>query len=329
MVAGDTVVVEDGVYTSGSTHVLLIDNKSGLPGKYITFKARNPHAAIIDGSNFTNHSGIALIRNSAYIRIEGFTIRKTRYRGIGVSGDRTGATPDNIEIINNVIQYVGNEIITDTTDTYGRAGVFTGAHARHVIIEQNIIHDIGRLPESEEYQGGHAFRHDHGLYLQGKYHIVNNNRFFNNKAGWSIKVDGYYGDEINESERTHIITNNRFRPEVRSDSASAGHIRFYNNRTYNETFGYMKHAKNVLIENNSFYKSGGPAGPEAIIITNIGNSNFEGTVLKGNITTETMLYDTTNLEIVANITDIENVINAPVSMFLEPPSSIKIMSSTK
>lgn len=76
---GDTVFVLPGVYTNASYGVFdiwksettfKINNKTGSSGDYLVIKARYPESVILRGDG----SYIFQIRNSSYIRIEGFEI---------------------------------------------------------------------------------------------------------------------------------------------------------------------------------------------------------------------------------------------------------------
>jgi len=311
--AGDTVIVKNGVYTSTSSRVLNI-KRQGTPNSYITFKSENPEGAVLDGRNNATNYGIVLTDNAAYIRIQGFEIRNFGSCGIyGWGNSQTGVGSHDVIITENRIHHIGRTIVSDCNDSYGRSGFGGHPLIHHYTFEGNTVHDVGRLPNT---CSDHNYRHDHGLYLQGKYITVRNNTFYNHKAGWAIKVDGYWGTEVGASENSHVIADNIFRPDVRSDSDGGGNVRFYNNRTYNEKYGYMKSPKNVLIENNSFYKPDGIGYKSAIIISNNINSNFNGTILKNNKTSSKYLYcEYLGLVVTKNVTDLNNKVNAYDSLF--------------
>jgi len=78
----------------------------------------------------------------------------------------------------------------------------------------------------------------------------------------------------------------------------------------------MKPPKNVLIENNSFYKPDGPGSKSAIVISNNSNSNFKGTVLRNNKTSSKYLYcEYLGSAVTANVTASNNRVNAYDSLF--------------
>jgi len=311
--AGDTVIVKNGTYTTTKDRVLNI-TRPGTATAYITFKAENLEGAVIDGRDYATNYGIVLSDTAAYIKIEGFEIRNIRNSGIhgyGSSAYRRGS--HDIIITKNNIHHIGRTTVSDCSDGYGRCGIYTHQLTSNYLFEGNTIHDIGRLPNSCQE---HAYRHDHGLYLQGKYMVAKNNLFFNHMAGWAIKVDGYWGTEIGAKENSHVIANNIFQPAVRSDPNGGGNIRFFNNRTYNSTLGYMKSPKNVLIENNSFYKPDCVVAKSAIIISNNINSNFKGTVVRNNRTSSKYLYcEYLGSAITKNVTAVNNTLNAYDSLF--------------
>jgi len=304
---GDTVIVKNGTYTTTKGDRVLNITRAGTSSAYITFKAENIGGAIIDGrSNATNY-GIVVMPTAAYIKIEGFELRG--FRGFGIEAYQS----HDVVIRNNHIYNIGRVTIADCNALYGSAGVFTSPTSYKISIEGNSIHDIGRLPDSCQE---HAYRHDHGLYLQGKYMTVRQNAFYNHKAGWAIKVDGYWGTEVGASENSHVIAENIFQPDVRSDKDGGGNIRFFNNATYSSTYGNMKPPKNVLIENNSFYRPDGLGYKSAIIISNNANSNFKGTVLRNNKTSSKYLYcEYLGSAITSNVTVLNNKVNAYDSLF--------------
>jgi hypothetical protein len=81
---GDIVIVRDGVYTgtAGSSSSLVTIRRSGTAGRWITFKAEEPWGAVLDGVDFSGHSGIGFGDGVGYIRIEGFDITRWLWAGI-------------------------------------------------------------------------------------------------------------------------------------------------------------------------------------------------------------------------------------------------------
>jgi len=304
---GDTVIVKNGTYTTTTSDRVLNIKRPGTSSAYITFKAENTGGAILDGRSNATDYGIVVMNTAPYIKIEGFQVRGFRGFGIEVYGAH------DVVIKNNHIYNIGRVTIASCSTLYGMAGVFTTPTSYKLTIEGNTIHDIGRLSNSCQE---HAYKHDHGLYLQGKYMTVRQNSFYNHKAGWAIKVDGYWGTTVGAGENSHVIAENIFQPDVRSDKDGGGNIRFFNNATYSSTYGKMKPPQNVLIENNSFYKPDGPGCKSAIVISNNSNSNFKGTVLRNNKTSSKYLYsEYLGSAITSNVTASNNRVNAYDSLF--------------
>ena len=73
---GDTVIVEDGVYTgnnscSGNSVVVCL-TRGGSSTAGVTFKARNRYGARVQGQVGTNNQGWCFLAGANYITIEGF-----------------------------------------------------------------------------------------------------------------------------------------------------------------------------------------------------------------------------------------------------------------
>jgi len=320
--AGDTVVVEDGTYTTGTTdryNAIFKVSTQGTPGNWITFIARNRHQAILDGANYNNFFAIITLRaTAAYIRIEWFTIKRAEYQGIRVAHNLSaGEGAHDIEIIGNKIHDIGQKVVNHT---YGISGIKTDPLTRNVLIDGNIIHDIGRLPGGNYPDGnqGHDNRHDHGWYAQGKNFTFRNNLVYNCQSGWGIKIDGHFSlSELAPDEFTHIIENNYF-DQLPSRGVAGGWIRPYNNRSSSGTYGRMKNPRYIL-DGNYFF--GDPKGDDSrarypLIISTTLSSNFTGTVVQNNVSSAAHIYRPIS-EIEANITDINNTTNAPNWKFLE------------
>src|SRR5215467_2514289 len=114
---GNTVIVEDGVYTySGSNQcskTIVCLTRGGAPGQLVTFKSRNKWGARVDGQN-----GVAAT-------------------GFGIDAFNGGRFS---EIIGNHIHDSGR-VCTDTSQ--GQNGIYI--EQNNVLVEGNRIHDIGRL----------------------------------------------------------------------------------------------------------------------------------------------------------------------------------------
>ena len=208
---GDTVIVKNGIYSnatgSSNSHTLWI-TRSGNSKNWITFKSENKWGAVLDGMNNTTDFGITFWEDVRYVRIEGFEIKGYKLGGISVNSKNI----HHIEIYGNHIHHIGNwnsqHAGLDGIDTF--AGTPEDPNdkknskrhknwSEYITIDSNVIHNIGKLPTSKNFYANV----DHGIYLRGHYNTVSNNIFYNNKSGYSIKVDG-------RGERNHYnkIINN-------------------------------------------------------------------------------------------------------------------------
>lgn len=76
---GDTVVVQDGIYSGNSENLVTI-KRSGTADAWITFRSENKWGAILDGSHL-EHSCVSFGQVS-YIIVEGFEIRNAPWSGL-------------------------------------------------------------------------------------------------------------------------------------------------------------------------------------------------------------------------------------------------------
>ncbi len=264
--AGDGVLVENGVYTGGSTVVFI--NRNGTAANRIVFRAANRWGAVIDGRSDTSTTGIAI--PGGYVWVEGFEVRNTSRYGID-----TDVGHDQV-VIGNHVHDVGHIC---TTSTGGIVGI--DAYASGLVIAGNWIHDVGRLGPGENgctYPAGNTTwqNHDHGIYNGiGTNVLIVNNVFFNFKHGWAIqRYDG-------SGEIVHglWILNNTF---VGANPNRDGQVIIATETT------------NLVIANNIFYQ----AGTAGVLFEGAGN----GTTLTGNVSTNALqsggssLVTSSNLE---------------------------------
>lgn len=179
---GDIVIVKNGTYTATASPYISI-TRSGSSGNYITFKAENKGGAVIDGDSNAIEDALDIATNVAYIKIEDFEFKDFSFWNIHLN---TGS--NHIEIRGNHIHDIGR-LCTDTT--YGLPGIYLD-RCTDVIVEKNIINDIGRYHPNEFgcTPGNINYKsHDHGIYINGVTNVrVNNNIFYNNKSGWSVHI---------------------------------------------------------------------------------------------------------------------------------------------
>jgi uncharacterized protein YjdB len=180
---GDTAIVNDGVYTGGTTVVTI--SRSGTATAWLVFRAARRWGAVIDGQNNSSVTGIEV--NGNYIRVEGFEVRYTSRTGIEPYGNREDiAGNHDIIVTQNHVHDIGH-ICTGSTGGI----VAIAAYSDNLVIERNVIHDIGRLGPGEQgcvEPNANWQNHDHGIYNGvGNNVMIRNNLFYNLAHGWGIQ----------------------------------------------------------------------------------------------------------------------------------------------
>jgi hypothetical protein len=268
--AGDTVIVKDGIYTDNDRDKIILElPRSGAPGKPITLKAENRGGARLSGIvksrgkvNRVADYGI-MVYNRSYIEIQGFEIGYTRDNAIHLSGANS-----NITISGNEIHHVGRYL---TNTDAGHSGIYISSSSSDILVDGNLFYAIGRKPHNPP--GPYDFNHDHGIYTNGAYVTITNNIFYDLKSGWGVQIYGGHAAVLNNT----FADPNPGRP---------GHIVLY---------GIVN---DVNIENNisyypntAFIRSSTPDNDSDIIIQNnlvfagdVVYSAGAGYVVNGNIT---------------------------------------------
>jgi len=305
-IPGDTVIALDGIYTSAGNRYgdrVLQINHGGTQGNPVTFKALNKGGAILQGQGnaSTDTFGVVFLDGSAsHTVLDGFEIRSLRDAGLWLFG--TNAVPlQDVVIVNNHVHGIGRVMVVDCADGAGRVGAYANGYVHDVVWDDNVWHDIGRIPNlaCDANPGSTPnYRHDHGLYLQGKYHTVVNNIFYNMYAGWAIKVDGFYGALASPGDASHTIVNNTF-AHAAVPRESTGHIRFFANTPPETDSGNtMFRPVNVIVENNISFNppfwtglAASSRAPTFIAALYDGVMNYSGTVVRNNITTAASIID--------------------------------------
>lgn len=211
---GDTVLVDDGVYTgtgngtpcAPSTRPIVCVTGGGLTAAPVTFRARHPLKARLDGRSNTSTDGFRVLAGASNVRIEGFEIFGVGNASGSASGIELYNGGDGSVITGNDIHDIGR-LCTHTNN--GQVGIFV--EQPRVTIAQNRIHDIGRFMVGENgCTVGYNASTDHGVYLNGNSSpgipgaddaVVDGNTFYDNKRGWSIQL---YAGTL---ERVRIVNN--------------------------------------------------------------------------------------------------------------------------
>ncbi len=273
---GDGVLVENGVYTGGSTVVSI--SRSGTATNRIVFRAANRWGAVIDGNNNASTAGIAI--PGGFVWVEGFEVRNTSRYGID-----TDVGHDQV-VIGNHVHDIGR-ICSGTTG--GIVGI--DAYASGLVIAANWVHDVGRFgpgengctPPNNNWQN-----HDHGIYNGiGTNVLIVNNVFYNLKHGWAIqRYDG--GGEVVHGL---WILNNTF---VGANPNRDGQIIIATETT------------NLVIANNLFYQ----AGNAGVLFEGAG----AGTTLTGNVSTNALQLGGSSLVTSSNLENTDPLLTNPLGL---------------
>lgn len=282
---GDTVIVEDGVYTMKTPHpscsrftAVVCLTRGGTPHEWIVFKSRNAWGAKIDGENNRAQNGFRFASSTAnYIRFEGFDV-------FGMGNDGSSAGFDvfegghDIQITGNHIHHIGR-FCTNTTN--GNVGIYISQD--NVLVEGNTFHDIGRFGPGE---GGcnppNIFwqNHDHGVYhSRGNDVTIRNNIFYNHRHGWAIQAYPH------ARSRTVIVNNTFSGPNP--------------NQTGQIVMNGGGEMRDVKIVNNIFHLPKGAA-------IDVGSATFINVVISNNLTTADRIIDKANP---AGMTTINNLLS--------------------
>lgn len=254
---GDTVIVRDGVYSStitnyGSEIAVVRLVRSGNSSGWITFRAENKGKAIIDGASYDAEHGFMIDNGASYIKIQGFEIRYISLWAIPVFPNSS-----NLIFRDNNIHHIGN-ICTTTSNGICAINLM---RTNNVIIERNLIHDIGRLDPAEGCSMATNYKWmDHGIYLDGaNYVTIDDNIFYSTHAGWAVHLFNKSGYPITGIS----ILNNTFAFGKWATgfiilSASVSNTNIQNNIFYQSEDAYTELNPNVnpaipIITENSTY----------------------------------------------------------------------------
>lgn len=181
---GDTVIVDDGVYTdTDGDGAIVYAKRGGTSSAWVTFQSKNKWGAKLDAQNVAKYGWYLA---GSYIIVQDFEVTG-KGNPTSTSGFTSVSGNSNIQIIGNHIHHIGG-VCTDAV--YGRTGMYFTTNA--MTIERNVFHDIGRLapgesgcnPSTSYYQNI-----DHGIYIgNGSNVSIKNNIFYNHKRGWAVHI---------------------------------------------------------------------------------------------------------------------------------------------
>ena len=289
---GDTVIVEDGVYTgtgagtacaSSTERPIVCLTRGGSSGALVTFKSRNRGGAKLDGKSNTSTSGFRFRSNANYIRIEGFEIYGIGSSTNGASAIQLYSGGHDSEIVGNLVHDIGR-LCAD--HIYGMNGIFV--QQPRVLIEGNTIRDVGRFapgengcsPTTTNYQN-----HDHGIYVNGNSDSsapgagniqISNNIFSNVKRGWPIQVYPGTVSSLSILNNTFAYAN-PYRNGHIIVAASTSNMTVANNIFYEPTSAAINFSSgthsNMTVSNNLSSRAMATSKPSAVLFSN----NWEST----------------------------------------------------
>jgi hypothetical protein len=161
LAAGQRALVRGGIYTQD-----LSWSRAGTASAPITVAAYPGeivilHAAAISGDTFP-------IRISgSYFRLQGFVLENAT--GISSTNVYFEGTPHHVELSNNELRFSQDQ------------GMFVEDGAHDLQILANRIHDNGLGHQPGQHQS-------HGIYIEGKNHLVANNVIYDHPFGFGIQV---------------------------------------------------------------------------------------------------------------------------------------------
>jgi hypothetical protein len=216
---GDVVVFENGTYTdTNSDGAVMKIQGSGTSGQWVTFVSRSRWGARMWGNNNAAAEGIALA-GADYVRVEGFEVY-----GVGNVGNPRGSASGidlynggkHSQIVGNHVHHVGR-LCANAGNTNGQVGIYvqSGRSGGSIIVENNLVHDIGRFFVGENGCGNTTTSLDHGMYLNGSTGggggagniTIRNNIFHDTHHGWGVQLYPGSLDNIHVLNNTFALCN--------------------------------------------------------------------------------------------------------------------------
>jgi hypothetical protein len=227
--AGDICTVADGTYTdtdgNGLVAYIRPPNQNGTSNSPITLKSTNRHGAKIIVSSIEGTGNFGILVNRSYWIIDGFDFSG----GNGVTGTgKTSIQGISVYATGTVIRNNKLHNIADTTCTFaqhGFSGVFVGHGSSNTLIDNNILHTIGRLNSLDGTGCSYSVSSagDHGIYAEAPFTglTIQRNVFYDIVRGWPIHVYNSTGSTASNIK----IHNNTFADKSKGgDSGPAGHV---------------------------------------------------------------------------------------------------------
>ncbi len=247
---GDTVSVADGTYTAkpgqhGSTYVVL-QSSSGTAAAPIVVRAANPGMAILDGQNYATNFCYGFNTGANDVTVTGFTMQHCGEGGLMNNSAGKGNVSSH-----NVIHDIGQ---TQSCETTGRDGIFSGAGVVGFTSDGDTIYNIGRLPSSCS-QSWLPYTNDHCVYAYGSHITIKNDTISGCHSGWGIQIGG---GSASTDGGGFTIANNTFGSmnnpggivgDIVTFTPSGGHVP----TAYNVTGNHAQDPNGSTFINNIYY----------------------------------------------------------------------------
>jgi hypothetical protein len=246
-VAGDSVIVRDGTYTSTAEYMNEI-YCSGTAGNYIVFKSEHKYGAVFDGNNVSSY-GFSMEYGASYLKFIDFEVKNFLGFGFTFGHDKISSY---ITIQGCKIRDIGRPA---TTSDYGRCAVFIPQGHHHITIDKNLMYNIGRTGPSTYW-----LNKDHAVYIGDPYpdvpanashhNIITDNLIYNNS-----------GAAITMGSNNDLIANNVMAWSNENSMGGGCFIAATSTGCFNET-----------IANNIFYQP--PTGNAFAMVSYAGYSGW-------------------------------------------------------
>jgi hypothetical protein len=246
---GDTVYVMNGTYNEINNQGVFTVTRSGGPDAYITYTNYPGHTPKLATSSAWNH---IVVSSASHIRISGFEIA-------GNNGNLS--VSDGEARYNHFLQHHPTGTVnwaymaqTNTNGIYIKPVNATAARPTHIIIENNVVHD---LP-------GGGINTEEADYITIQNNTVYNNAWYSIYGNSGISVLRSFNSDANTSSYKFIVRNNKVYNnkglvrwyEIQNYSDGNGIIIDSNKKT--EVSGVLTpYTGKTLITNNVAYNNGG------------------------------------------------------------------------
>jgi len=307
---GDVVVFENGTYTDGNSDgAVMTITGDGTASQWVAFVSRNRWGAHMWGNGNDSAEGISL-SGADYVRVEGFEVSD-----VGNVGTPRGSASGidlydggwHSQIVGNHIHDIGR-VCADPGNTNGQVGIYVqsgGGSGESIIVENNLIHTIGRFFVGENGCGNTTVSLDHGMYLNGGAgggggagHVtIRNNVFHDTHHGWGVQ---WYPGSLSD---IHVLNNT---------------FAFCNENKQYTCIVLDASVSSSSIKNNIFYNPQGGKTIEA--------QGFSGTITIGNnLTSGSAMHDQGSTP--PGMTLVNNLLNTN-PLLVNPPSNFRLQSGS-